>query len=132
MELGVQVCLLAYKLFGGSVNHGKPGDSANMFTYMGPKSIQVRVLHDKESVKCGHTCVKESVGCGLSSVYRLWCMVSSSMQRFWTGLPPPSFQGPWTFEQGGSGDGERDRVPVSNTSRGHHSISTHGRVFWGG
>lgn len=41
MELGVQVCLLAYRLFGGSVSNGMPGDPANMFTYMGPKSITV-------------------------------------------------------------------------------------------
>lgn len=43
MELGVQVCLLAYRLFGGSVSNGMPGDPANMFTYMGPKSITVGV-----------------------------------------------------------------------------------------
>ena len=40
----MQVCLLAYRLFGGSVSNGMPGDPANMFTYMGPKSITVGVV----------------------------------------------------------------------------------------
>lgn len=34
---------MAYRLFGGSVSNGMPGDPANMFTYMGPKSITVGV-----------------------------------------------------------------------------------------
>ena len=41
MSARVQVGLLAYRLFGGSINHGKPGDEANMFSYQGPKGILV-------------------------------------------------------------------------------------------
>jgi hypothetical protein len=41
MELGVQVTMLVYKLFGGNVNTGVPGDGANMFTYGGPRQIKV-------------------------------------------------------------------------------------------
>lgn len=49
-ELGVQICMLAYRLFGGSVNAGIPGESANMFTYTGPRGIRVRGCLDKEEV----------------------------------------------------------------------------------
>ncbi|GAX72763.1 hypothetical protein CEUSTIGMA_g219.t1 [Chlamydomonas eustigma] len=50
MELGVQICLLAYRLFGGSLSQGQPGNEANMFTYTGPKGIQVRGLLNKEEI----------------------------------------------------------------------------------
>ena len=36
-ELGVQLALLLYRLFGGSTATGVPGDSANMYTYTGPR-----------------------------------------------------------------------------------------------
>jgi hypothetical protein len=43
-ELGVQVVMLVYKLFGGSLNPGVPGERANMFRYEGPRGIKVRGL----------------------------------------------------------------------------------------
>lgn len=44
MELGVQEAMLIYKLFGGSVNPGIPGASANMFAYTGPRSLKVHFM----------------------------------------------------------------------------------------
>ena len=41
-ELGVQVVMLIFRLFGGSVNQGLPGAGANMFTYLGPRGLTVR------------------------------------------------------------------------------------------
>ena len=41
MELGTQVAMLVYKLFGGSVNAGIPGSSGNMFAYSGPRGLKV-------------------------------------------------------------------------------------------
>ena len=41
-ELGVQIVMLVYKLFGGSVHAGIPGDPTNMFSYRGPPGIRVR------------------------------------------------------------------------------------------
>jgi hypothetical protein len=49
-ELGVQICMLVYRLLGGSVNAGVPGEKATMFSYFGPKGIQVRGCLDKEEV----------------------------------------------------------------------------------
>ena len=46
MELGVQEAMLIYKLFGGSVNPGIPGASANMFAYSGPRGLKVFFLFD--------------------------------------------------------------------------------------
>ena len=43
-ELGVQIVMLIYKLFGGAVNRQVPGDAANMFTYTGPRGLKVRIL----------------------------------------------------------------------------------------
>ena len=43
-ELGVQTVMLIYKLFGGSVNFGVPGDPTNMFGYTGPRGIKVSQL----------------------------------------------------------------------------------------
>jgi hypothetical protein len=40
-ELGVQIVLLVYKLFGGSVNAGIPGEASNMFAYTGPRGLKV-------------------------------------------------------------------------------------------
>jgi hypothetical protein len=41
-ELGVQACMLLYKLWGGNISSRTPGDPANMFTYNGPAGIKVR------------------------------------------------------------------------------------------
>jgi superfamily II DNA/RNA helicase len=43
-ELGVQIAMLVFKLFGGSVNSGIPGQRSNMFRYFGPKGLKVRGL----------------------------------------------------------------------------------------
>jgi hypothetical protein len=51
-ELGVQTAMLLYKLFGGSVHAGIPGDPTNMFAYTGPRGIRVRapkLLHHTSS-----------------------------------------------------------------------------------
>lgn len=37
----MQEAMLIYKLFGGSVNPGIPGASANMFAYTGPRGLKV-------------------------------------------------------------------------------------------
>lgn len=48
-ELGVQIVMLVYKLFGGSVNSGfVPGSSANMFRYSGPRGLIVKGLLSRE------------------------------------------------------------------------------------
>jgi superfamily II DNA/RNA helicase len=44
-ELGVQAAMLAYKLFGGSVNPGvEPGSGGNMFRFGGPRGLRVKGL----------------------------------------------------------------------------------------
>ena len=43
-ELGVQAVMLIYKIFGGSLNPGVPGERANMFRYRGPRGLKVRGL----------------------------------------------------------------------------------------
>ena len=40
-ELGTQVALLVYKLYGGNISTRRPGDPANLFNYMGPRGIKV-------------------------------------------------------------------------------------------
>ena len=40
-ELGVQICMLIYRLLGGSVNKGIPGERATLFSYFGPRGVQV-------------------------------------------------------------------------------------------
>lgn len=40
-ELGTQVALLVYKLFGGNISSRRPGDEANIFQYLGPRGIKV-------------------------------------------------------------------------------------------
>lgn len=47
-ELGVQACMLLYKLWGGNISSRTPGDPANMFSYTGPAGIKVCV--------CVHMC----------------------------------------------------------------------------
>ncbi len=42
LELGVQITLLVYKLFGGNPGSGRvPGEAANMFRYSGPRGAKV-------------------------------------------------------------------------------------------
>ena len=53
MELGVQEAMLIYKLFGGSVNPGIPGASANMFAYTGPRGL--KVTRDEMLIRCEHS-----------------------------------------------------------------------------
>ncbi|KAL6765180.1 P-loop containing nucleoside triphosphate hydrolase protein [Haematococcus lacustris] len=55
LELGVQCALLLFKLLGGNISQGQPGDPANLFTYTGPQAIKVRGLLNKEEVAmaCG-------------------------------------------------------------------------------
>jgi DEAD/DEAH box helicase/UvrB/uvrC motif len=43
-ELGVQAVMLIYKLYGGSINPGVPGERANMFRYHGPRGLKVKGL----------------------------------------------------------------------------------------
>jgi hypothetical protein len=85
-ELGVQTVMLVYKLFGGSVNTGIPGDPTNMFAYSGPRGIRVHYcpclvssvsiirLHRKlsrmlmlevreESIHCFHACPPRKASC---------------------------------------------------------------------
>lgn len=53
LELGAQVALAAYRLFGGSITspaQARPGDDSNMYTYTGPKAIKVRGILNKEEV----------------------------------------------------------------------------------
>ncbi|DBA85379.1 TPA: hypothetical protein ACH3X2_006058 [Trebouxia sp. C0005] len=49
-ELGVQIVMLIYKLYGGAVNSQVPGDAANMFTYTGPRGLKVKGVLDQEEV----------------------------------------------------------------------------------
>ncbi|DBA95016.1 hypothetical protein WJX77_005449 [Trebouxia sp. C0004] len=49
-ELGVQIVMLIYKLYGGAVNSQVPGDAANMFTYNGPRGLKVKGVLDQEEV----------------------------------------------------------------------------------
>jgi superfamily II DNA/RNA helicase len=49
-ELGVQIVMLIFKLFGGSINPGIPGERANMFRYNGPRGLRVRGLLVPEEV----------------------------------------------------------------------------------
>lgn len=37
-----QCVMLVYRLFGGSVNQGVPGQGGNMFDYAGPRGLKVR------------------------------------------------------------------------------------------
>ncbi|CAG9465791.1 unnamed protein product [Pedinophyceae sp. YPF-701] len=49
-ELGVQIVLLIFKLFGGNISSRMPGDKGNMFNYQGPRGLKVRgVLSAEEA-----------------------------------------------------------------------------------
>lgn len=58
-ELGVQIVMLAYKLLGGSVNPGVPGEGANMFRYKGPRGLKVRglLLPDEVELAASDRCL---------------------------------------------------------------------------
>lgn len=48
-ELGVQIALLVWRLFGGNISSRLPGDSANMFHFNGPRLLkgkQALVVYD--------------------------------------------------------------------------------------
>ena len=49
LELGAQIAMLVYKLFGGSVNSGIPGAAGNMYAYTGPRGLKVFLLSINES-----------------------------------------------------------------------------------
>jgi hypothetical protein len=48
-ELGVQCVMLIYRLFGGSVNQGVPGQGGNMFEYEGPRGLKVTFFYSLRS-----------------------------------------------------------------------------------
>lgn len=52
MELGVQTALLIFKLLGGNLSQGRPGDPANMFSYFGPKGIKVCAPAQSPALHC--------------------------------------------------------------------------------
>ena len=50
-ELGVQIAMIVYKLFGGNINPGIPGIAGNMFSYSGPRGLKVKGLVLEEEVE---------------------------------------------------------------------------------
>ena len=55
-ELGVQLALLCFKLFGGSISQGVPGQRSNMFRYAGPRGLQVLPLLRRDTLYCCCDC----------------------------------------------------------------------------
>ena len=49
-ELVVQTTMLAYKLSGGSISRGVPGDRGNMFNYSGPQGLIVKGVFEQRHV----------------------------------------------------------------------------------
>ena len=49
-ELVVQTTMLAYKLTGGSISRGVPGDRGNMFNYFGPQGLIVKGVFEQRHV----------------------------------------------------------------------------------
>jgi superfamily II DNA/RNA helicase len=47
-ELTIQTVMLTFRLFGGNVNVGVPGDPGNMFNYSGPQGIKCVGVFDEE------------------------------------------------------------------------------------
>lgn len=74
MELGVQEAMLIYKLFGGSVNPGIPGASANMFAYSGPRGLKV---------VCSEYCQTQKNPSSANTPYsvRQWLLQFENMER---------------------------------------------------
>ena len=61
-ELTIQVVMLAYRLFGGNVNVGVPGDPGNIFNYTGPQGLKaVGVFEEKHEEMEGFADVAELV-----------------------------------------------------------------------
>lgn len=52
-----QVALLIFKLLGGNLAGGQPGDLANIYTYNGPKAIKVCEAFQVGSSGCMQTSV---------------------------------------------------------------------------
>lgn len=50
LELGAQLALLCYRLLGGNISARRPGDSANIYRYRGPRGVKVKGLLTKEEV----------------------------------------------------------------------------------
>lgn len=50
-ELGAQIAMIVYKLFGGSVAHGIPGNAENMFRFSGPRGLKVKGLILEDEVE---------------------------------------------------------------------------------
>lgn len=70
-ELGVQIAMLVYKLFGGSVNPGIPGQAANMFRYAGPKGLKVS-RHHHDLVQDSTARPLRHLAAHLPFVHHLW------------------------------------------------------------
>jgi len=49
-ELGAQVCLTAFKLLGGNLSERRPGDPSNMYTYFGPKGVDITGMFSDKDV----------------------------------------------------------------------------------
>ena len=47
-ELVVQNCMLIWRILGGNVSKARPGDTANMYRYIGPRGVKVRGVFDME------------------------------------------------------------------------------------
>lgn len=63
--------MLIFKLYGGNVSVGRPGDEANMYTYFGPRGIKVwctrvwyRDVQSKSRGRVGKGASAWTVGCG--------------------------------------------------------------------
>ena len=50
-ELTIQTVMLAYRLFGGNVNVGIPGDPGNMFKYFGPQGIKCVGVFEQDHIE---------------------------------------------------------------------------------
>ena len=74
-ELGVQTVMLIYKLFGGSVNSGIPGEPTNMFNYSGPRGVKVgaprlRALGRRQCREC------QGKGCDPEACVLTWVLLT--------------------------------------------------------
>jgi superfamily II DNA/RNA helicase len=49
-ELTIQTVMLAFRLLGGNVNAGVPGDPGNMYNYKGPQGLKVVGVFEEEHV----------------------------------------------------------------------------------
>jgi len=50
-ELVIQTVMLAFRLFGGNVNSGVPGDPGNMYNYKGPQGIKCVGVFEEDHVQ---------------------------------------------------------------------------------